>query len=173
MPRSLFASCTHHSQILGYQFRLNYGTIEGMVTAEHLNVNGGSLAKCSEAGMARTGYARTGSCEDATGDIGSHHVCIDRTSLLLFFVPRPVQRILLCCPFSVDLAHFSSQHVSLCLTASFPASIRSQWRRRREGTSVRRRGNPIGVTRSCHAMMLEEEMHYTRIVKFNTGTCIW
>merc|ERR1719375_841998 len=41
------------------------------------NVKGSSLAECSSAGMASTGYMRTGKCTDAPGDEGSHHICID------------------------------------------------------------------------------------------------
>ena len=49
-------------------------------TAAFTNVNGGTLAKCSETGMALTGFTRSGHCVDRDDDHGSHHICIDMTS---------------------------------------------------------------------------------------------
>ena len=44
---------------------------------EILNVNNGSLARCSTTGMALTGWTRSGQCVDENEDSGSHHICID------------------------------------------------------------------------------------------------
>eukprot|EP00239_Pterosperma_sp_CCMP1384_P001234 CAMPEP_0197847742 /NCGR_PEP_ID=MMETSP1438-20131217/6939_1 /TAXON_ID=1461541 /ORGANISM="Pterosperma sp., Strain CCMP1384" /LENGTH=170 /DNA_ID=CAMNT_0043459749 /DNA_START=104 /DNA_END=616 /DNA_ORIENTATION=+ len=44
------------------------------------NVLGGELQKCSQPGMALTGFTRNGRCMDHNDDAGSHHVCIDMTS---------------------------------------------------------------------------------------------
>ena len=44
------------------------------------NVMGGTLAKCSEHGMALTGFSRDGHCTERSGDTGSHHICIDLSS---------------------------------------------------------------------------------------------
>jgi uncharacterized protein (DUF2237 family) len=41
------------------------------------NVYGEALQKCSQSGMALTGFTRTGHCQDYPGDHGSHHVCVD------------------------------------------------------------------------------------------------
>lgn len=46
-------------------------------TRSDQNVEGTALAQCSSAGMATTGYMRTGQCTEAAGDAGSHHICID------------------------------------------------------------------------------------------------
>ena len=47
----------------------------------YLNVYGESLQPCSRSGMALTGYIRDGHCVDRDGDSGSHHVCIDLSSV--------------------------------------------------------------------------------------------
>ena len=47
----------------------------------YLNVYGGALQPCSSDGMALTGYMRTGYCVDEQDDSGSHHICIDLSSL--------------------------------------------------------------------------------------------
>ena len=44
------------------------------------NVMGGTLAKCSEHGMALTGFLRDGHCTERSDDTGSHHICIDLSS---------------------------------------------------------------------------------------------
>lgn len=41
------------------------------------NVHGRPLQPCSQAGMAKTGYTRSGQCIDQEGDTGSHHICIN------------------------------------------------------------------------------------------------
>ena len=46
-----------------------------------LNIYGEPLVPCSSAGMAKTGYMRDGQCGSARGDYGSHHVCIDLSSV--------------------------------------------------------------------------------------------
>lgn len=51
------------------------------VVSGYLNVTGGELQKCSGPGMALTGFTRTGHCADRDDDAGSHHVCIDMSSL--------------------------------------------------------------------------------------------
>jgi uncharacterized protein (DUF2237 family) len=51
------------------------------VVSGYLNVSGGELQKCSGPGMALTGFTRTGHCADRDDDAGSHHVCIDMSSL--------------------------------------------------------------------------------------------
>jgi uncharacterized protein (DUF2237 family) len=48
--------------------------------ARYLNVHGGALQKCSQHGMALTGFSRTGECYAHDDDQGSHHVCIDLSS---------------------------------------------------------------------------------------------
>mmetsp|Transcript_22144 Transcript_22144/g.33790 ORF Transcript_22144/g.33790 Transcript_22144/m.33790 type:complete len:188 (+) Transcript_22144:1-564(+) len=45
------------------------------------NVNGGDLQRCSSDGMALTGFTRNGKCEEYNSDAGSHHVCIDLSSV--------------------------------------------------------------------------------------------
>lgn len=47
------------------------------VSAVEFNVYGDALQSCSKDGMARTGFTRTGLCEDFDHDKGSHNVCID------------------------------------------------------------------------------------------------
>ena len=47
----------------------------------YLNVYGENLQPCSYDGMALTGYTRSGYCVDQNDDSGSHHVCIDLSSL--------------------------------------------------------------------------------------------
>jgi uncharacterized protein (DUF2237 family) len=47
---------------------------------EYKNVYGNELVSCSSAGMARTGYTRSGFCVDQNDDAGSHHICIDMSS---------------------------------------------------------------------------------------------
>merc|ERR1719409_1062729 len=46
----------------------------------YTNVLGTPLKKCSGAGMALTGFTRTGECVDQNDDAGSHHICIDMAS---------------------------------------------------------------------------------------------
>jgi uncharacterized protein (DUF2237 family) len=48
--------------------------------ARYLNVHGGALQKCSQHGMALTGFSRTGECYAHDDDQVSHHVCIDLSS---------------------------------------------------------------------------------------------
>jgi uncharacterized protein (DUF2237 family) len=47
----------------------------------HRNVYGETLASCSRSGVAITGYLRDGYCVDRDGDSGSHHICIDLSSV--------------------------------------------------------------------------------------------
>lgn len=47
----------------------------------YLNVYGEALQSCSSDGMALTGYTRSGSCVETQDDSGSHHICIDLSSL--------------------------------------------------------------------------------------------
>lgn len=49
----------------------------GIAAASELNVYGKPLQSCSQSGMAKTGFTRTGLCEDYDTDKGSHNVCID------------------------------------------------------------------------------------------------
>jgi len=49
--------------------------------AEYRNIYGETLQDCSTAGMALTGYTRTGQCVDQYDDRGSHHICIDLSSM--------------------------------------------------------------------------------------------
>mmetsp|Transcript_5563 Transcript_5563/g.12136 ORF Transcript_5563/g.12136 Transcript_5563/m.12136 type:complete len:196 (+) Transcript_5563:118-705(+) len=44
------------------------------------NVFGRPLQPCSEDGMAKTGFTRSGQCIDQENDTGSHHICIDLSS---------------------------------------------------------------------------------------------
>ena len=46
-------------------------------SASELNVYGDPLQSCSRNGMAKTGFTRTGLCEDYDTDSGSHNVCIN------------------------------------------------------------------------------------------------
>lgn len=46
-----------------------------------VNIKGGILESCSLAGMALTGFTRTGHCSDQVEDVGTHHVCIDLDTL--------------------------------------------------------------------------------------------
>jgi len=45
------------------------------------DVYGNKLSSCSEPGMALTGYTRTGYCVDQDDDHGSHHICINLSSV--------------------------------------------------------------------------------------------
>jgi len=47
----------------------------------YLNVYGETLQPCSQSGAALTGYLRDGHCVDRDGDSGSHHICIDLSSV--------------------------------------------------------------------------------------------
>jgi len=49
-------------------------------STDYVNVNGGTLQKCSGNGMALTGFTRNGQCIDQDDDAGSHHICIDMAS---------------------------------------------------------------------------------------------
>ena len=51
-----------------------------LVQASYLNVHGDPLQRCSQAGMALTGYTRSGECYAHDDDHGSHHVCVDVSS---------------------------------------------------------------------------------------------
>lgn len=50
------------------------------LAAAFTNVQGGELQHCSSAGMALTGFTRSGECVEQDDDAGSHHVCIDLKS---------------------------------------------------------------------------------------------
>ena len=45
------------------------------------NIYGQPLQDCSHEGMALTGYTRTGQCVNEIDDQGSHHICIDLSSV--------------------------------------------------------------------------------------------
>mmetsp|Transcript_21670 Transcript_21670/g.31007 ORF Transcript_21670/g.31007 Transcript_21670/m.31007 type:complete len:166 (+) Transcript_21670:62-559(+) len=45
------------------------------------NVYGEDLQPCSSDGSALTGYTRSGSCVDQQDDAGSHHICINLSSM--------------------------------------------------------------------------------------------
>ena len=45
--------------------------------SRHTNVYGRPLQPCSTAGMATTGYMRSGMCKRHHGDRGNHHICLD------------------------------------------------------------------------------------------------
>lgn len=47
----------------------------------HLNVYSQPLSQCSTTGMALTGYTREGTCVERDDDAGSHHICIDLSSI--------------------------------------------------------------------------------------------
>ena len=53
----------------------------GCVTHAYLNIYGEDLRECSRDGMALTGYTRSGKCVDQIDDAGSHHICIDLSSV--------------------------------------------------------------------------------------------
>ena len=50
-------------------------------SSKYRNVYGESLQPCSSDGMALTGFTRSGYCIDRSDDSGSHHICIDLSSL--------------------------------------------------------------------------------------------
>mmetsp|Transcript_41754 Transcript_41754/g.50853 ORF Transcript_41754/g.50853 Transcript_41754/m.50853 type:complete len:174 (+) Transcript_41754:90-611(+) len=50
------------------------------VSTAYQNVLGTPLKKCSQPGMAMTGFTRDGSCTEYQDDVGSHHICIDLSS---------------------------------------------------------------------------------------------
>ena len=52
----------------------------GSSTESSQNVYGDDLEPCSQPGMAKTGFTRTGQCVDQENDTGSHHICIDLSS---------------------------------------------------------------------------------------------
>ena len=45
------------------------------------NVYGNDLQLCSTEGMALTGFTRDGRCVEEQDDVGSHHICIDLSSI--------------------------------------------------------------------------------------------
>lgn len=49
--------------------------------AAYQNVYGEELQPCSSDGMALTGYTRNGYCVDQNDDAGSHHICINLSSI--------------------------------------------------------------------------------------------
>merc|ERR1711971_1322981 len=49
--------------------------------SDYFNVYGEELKSCSTAGMAMTGFTGTGTCIETDDDFGSHHICIDLSSL--------------------------------------------------------------------------------------------
>ena len=51
------------------------------MSSKYKNVYGETLQPCSSDGMALTGYTRSGYCIDRSDDSGSHHICIDLSSL--------------------------------------------------------------------------------------------
>lgn len=53
---------------------------DGRSSAGATNVYGKPLSKCSQTGMALTGFTRTGHCVEKKDDEGSHHICIDLSS---------------------------------------------------------------------------------------------
>ena len=50
-------------------------------SSSYRNVYSNALESCSTNGMALTGYTRTGYCVDQNDDAGSHHICIDLSTL--------------------------------------------------------------------------------------------
>lgn len=48
---------------------------------QHLNIYGKPLKPCSSEGMALTGFTRAGYCVDQQDDQGSHHICIDLSTV--------------------------------------------------------------------------------------------
>mmetsp|Transcript_8983 Transcript_8983/g.21861 ORF Transcript_8983/g.21861 Transcript_8983/m.21861 type:complete len:181 (+) Transcript_8983:62-604(+) len=44
------------------------------------NVYGNPLQPCSQDGMAKTGFDRSGKCVDEANDTGSHHICMNLSS---------------------------------------------------------------------------------------------
>lgn len=55
--------------------------IDEQVSAAKLNVYGKPLQKCSTPHMALTGFTRDGRCVEQRDDVGSHHICIDLTTV--------------------------------------------------------------------------------------------
>jgi uncharacterized protein (DUF2237 family) len=53
----------------------------GGSATSYRNVYGETLQPCSQSGSAITGYLRDGYCVDRNGDSGSHHICIDLSSV--------------------------------------------------------------------------------------------
>ena len=51
------------------------------IAEEAVNIYGHQLVPCSSTGMAKTGFTRDGQCGSFRGDSGSHHVCIDLSSV--------------------------------------------------------------------------------------------
>merc|ERR1712146_717373 len=69
-------------ELLMFQLRLLIvvAALTAYSQASYLNINGTALQTCSGAGMAMTGFTRTGHCVAHDDDAGSHHVCIDMAS---------------------------------------------------------------------------------------------
>merc|ERR1719491_161474 len=60
---------------------VSVSSTQTVVDTTHWNVYGEPLESCSEDGMALTGFTRSGSCVELDEDVGSHHICIDKSSL--------------------------------------------------------------------------------------------
>jgi uncharacterized protein (DUF2237 family) len=75
---ALFAPTSSLKSMLKFSIALLCCALTSAV--EYKNVYGNELQSCSSAGMARTGYTRSGLCVDQNDDAGSHHICIDMSS---------------------------------------------------------------------------------------------
>lgn len=81
----LLSACIHtvvadHESSANNRLRGIESVAESDADAQSLNVFGRPLEACSQNGMAKTGYDRSGKCVDQDGDTGSHHICIDLSS---------------------------------------------------------------------------------------------
>ena len=64
-----------------HSLALLLASISHASSSSYQNVYGETLQPCSRSGMALTGYLRDGHCVDRDGDSGSHHICIDLSSV--------------------------------------------------------------------------------------------
>jgi hypothetical protein len=53
-----------------------------LTEANSLNVYGEALQSCSKPGGAMAGMERDGMCTDVMNDAGSHHICIDLSTIM-------------------------------------------------------------------------------------------
>lgn len=71
--------------LLAFAFSILFGDNNKIAVAtsssSYQNVEGSALQSCSNDGTALTGYTRNGYCVDQDDDAGSHHICINLSSI--------------------------------------------------------------------------------------------
>ncbi len=82
-PTSIISVFLFAALFLGSMAADNYDSSSNndSTSSKYRNIYGSALQPCSSDGMALTGYTRSGYCIDRSDDSGSHHICIDLSSL--------------------------------------------------------------------------------------------